>query len=306
MNTDFNPNQQSKTLLIVVSFAIIYIVWGSTYLFASYALEQVAAFRLCAIRYTAAGLITFGLMAILFRPAAASLVEVKNAALAGLIFLGLGTGGAIWALNFLDTGLTALIISGEPLIIVLMMWLVNRKRPASQSFIGIALGMIGMYLLVTQQELVSNQEQWQGVLVIFLSMLAWGAGSIFVSKAKLPDSQWLNSAIQMTAGGLATYLISLMLGEPGVAFSSLNQKTIYSIGILIVFGSILAFTAFNFLLRNVSTEKVSTNTYVNPIIAMFLGYQFNDEQITTMSILAALIMLSGVFIINTNKDKIMA
>lgn len=240
-------------------------------------------------------------MHLFFDSTAPSREELKNAMIAGFVFLGLGTGGAIWALNYLDSGLTALIISGEPLIIILMMWLVNRKRPASQAFLGIALSMLGMYLLVTQKELVSSPQQWLGVTVIFLSMLAWGAGSIFVSKTTLPKSQWYNSAIQMTTGGIATFLISLLLGEQAPNYSELSFKTIYSLAFLIIFGSILAFTAFNYLLRNVSTEKVATNTYVNPIIAMFLGYQFNAEPITMLSIVAALIMLSGVFIINTNK-----
>ena len=295
--------RKGKKALIIVSFIIIYVVWGSTYLFSSYALHQIPAFKLCSIRYLLAGLATFCLMFLFFRPSIPCRIELLNAAIAGFVFLGLGTGGAIWALNYLDSGMTALIISAEPLIIVLMMWVANKKRPASQAFFGIALSMLGMFLLVSQKELVGSPEQWTGVLVIFLSMLAWGGGSIFVSKAKLPDSQWLNSAIQMTVGGLATLIISLSIGEEGFIWSSLTFKTLSSLAFLIVFGSILAFTAFNFLLRNVSTEKVATNTYVNPIIAMYLGYQFNDEVVSFLSIIAALIMLSGVFIINTNKKS---
>ncbi len=292
-----------KKALIIVSFIIIYVVWGSTYLFSTYALDQIPAFKLCSVRYLVSGLVTFCLMFLFFRPSIPSHTELMNAAIAGFVFLGLGTGGAIWALNYLDSGMTALIISAEPLIIVLMMWVANKKRPASQAFLGIIMSMLGMFLLVSQKELVGSPEQWTGVLVIFLSMLAWGGGSIFVSKAKLPDSQWLNSAIQMTVGGLATLLISLTIGEEGFLWSSLTFKTLSSLAFLIVFGSILAFTAFNFLLRNVSTEKVATNTYVNPIIAMYLGYQFNDEVVSFLSIIAALIMLSGVFIINTNKKS---
>lgn len=295
--------EKSIRPLIIISFAIIYIVWGSTYLFSSYALDQIPAFKLCSIRYLVSGLITFCIMLFFFRPEIPSRAELINASIAGFVFLGLGTGGAIWALNYLDSGMTALIISAEPLIIVLMMWVANQRKPANQAFIGIALSMLGMYLLVSQKELVSSPEQWRGVLVIFLSMLAWGGGSIFVSKAKLPDSQWLNSAIQMTVGGLATLVISLILREESFSWSVLTTKTLGSLAFLIVFGSILAFTAFNFLLRNVSTEKVATNTYVNPIIALYLGYQFNDEVISLVSMLAALIMLAGVFIINSNKKS---
>ncbi len=288
--------------LIILCFAIIYIVWGSTYLAAAFSIEQIPAFKLCGLRYTIASLLTIPIIALIGNFEWPPRAQIRNAAIAGFVFMGLGTGGAIWALNYLDTGLTALIISAEPLIIVLMLWLVNQKRPPGQAFLGILLGMIGMYLLVSQKTIVSSSEQWLGVLVIFLSMLAWGSGSIFVSKVKLPESEWTNSAIQMFVGGIATIIISFLIGEEQVEWSQLSSRTLLSISYLVIFGSIAAFTAFNFLLRNVSTEKVVTNTYVNPIIAMILGYLYNDELITKLSMLAAAIMLVGVFFINTSKE----
>lgn len=287
--------------LIIVCFAIIYIVWGSTYLFADFALDQVPAFKLCGYRYLISGALLAMIVYGFYSPVRPTRKQLINACIAGIVFLGLGTGGAIWALNFLDTGLTALIISAEPLIILLMMWVVNRKRPPSQAFWGIAFAIVGAFLLVSQKALVSSPEQWKGVMVIFASMLAWGMGSIFVSKAELPESQGLNSAIQMVVGGSATMLISLGLGERGASIIDFTSLTWISIWFLVIFGSVMAFTAFNYLLRTVSTEKVVTNTYVNPVIAMFLGWSFNDEPLTKMSILAACFMLSGVFIINSSK-----
>ncbi len=296
-------SSEPSRLLIILSFATIYIVWGSTYLFAAFAIEQIPAFRLCSYRYLIASSIIAIPLFLFTKLELPAKKEIINAAIAGFVFMGLGTGGAIWALNYLDTGLTALIIAGEPLIILLMMWVVNAKRPASKSFIGVILGLFGMYLLVSQKTLISSYEQIIGVVVIFASMIAWGSGSIFVSKAKLPDSQWINSAIQMFVGGFSTLIISFLLGESGVAVSEYSQTTLFSLLYLIIFGSVAAFTAFNYLLRHVSTEKVVTNTYVNPIIAMILGYLFNDELITPISILAACIMLSGVFIVNTTKAQ---
>ncbi len=293
--------KKSDRSLIILSFLIIYIVWGSTYLASYFALQQVPAFRLCGIRYISASLIALFITHLLFYPKIPKIKKIYNAFIAGFVFMGLGTGGAIWALNYIDTGLTALIISAEPLVIVLMMWAVNAKRPSVQAFLGIAIGIAGMTLLVSQKSIVSTPDQWFGILVIGLSMIAWGGGSIFVSKAELPENSWTSSTIQMFSGGVTTLLISLILGETGTGIESWTTKTWFSIAYLVVFGSVIAFTAFNFLLRNVSTEKVATNTYVNPIIAMFLGYQFNDELITFLSIIAAVIMLVGVFVINSNK-----
>jgi len=299
-----NLEKSRNTLLIVLSFAAIYIIWGSTYLISAFAIEEVPAFRVCGYRYTISGLLIlmgFSIVGIKNKP---KKVEIINACKAGIIFLGLGTGGAIWALNFLDTGLTALIIAGEPLLIVFLIWIIKKRRPMKQTFIGIFLGMLGMYLLVSQNSLVSGEEQWIGVLVIFLSMIAWGLGSIFVTDAPLPSSPLLNSGIQMLVGGIITFLISICIGEKAMPIGTLSDKTLWSLLYLVVFGSIVAFTAFNYLLKNVATEKVVTNTYINPIIAMMLGYYFRNEIITYQSIVAAVVMISGVFIINSNRLKI--
>ncbi len=272
-------------------------------MFSSFAIEEVPAFRVCGYRYTVSGIIILLVFSILGVKDKPKKNEIINACKAGIIFLGLGTGGAIWALNFLDTGLTALIIAGEPLLIVFLIWIIKKRRPMKQTFLGIFLGILGMYLLVSQNSLVSGEDQWIGVLVIFLSMLAWGLGSIFVNDAPLPSSPFLNSGIQMIVGGIATFAISYLIGEQAMPITSLSAKTMWSILYLIIFGSIIAFTAFNYLLKNVATEKVVTNTYINPIIAMILGYYFRDEIITYQSMVAAAVMILGVFIINTNRLK---
>ena len=267
----------------------------------AFALDQIPAFALCGIRYLTAGGLSLLISIFFFTPTRPTREEVQNAIIAGLLFMGLGATGAIWALNYLDTGLTALIISGEPLVILLMLWLIDRTRPSSRAFLGVLLGIIGMYLLVSQKDLVSEPEQWKGVIIILLSMLAWGYGSIFVSRSRLPKSQLLNSGIQMLVGGIFSWVVSLFVAEKLLSIGEYTYLTIGSVFFLIVFGSVIAFTAFNYLLKNVSTEKVVTNTYVNPIVAMFLGYYFRDELITNLSLVAALLMLTGVFFVNTSK-----
>ncbi len=237
------------------------------------------------------------------KPNKPKLLEIRNAALAGFVFLGLGTGGAIWSLNYLDTGFTALIISGEPLLIVFLMWLINKQAPTMQTIFGIIMGIVGIYLLVSQKSLVATDDQWLGIFMVLLSMIAWGLGSIFVSKAKMPDNQFFSTTIQMFVGGLTTLIISIIIGEEMLALSEWNDLTMISLAFLIVFGSVVAFTSFNYLLKTVSTEKVVTNTYINPIIAMLLGYLYNNEIITGQSVFAAVVMLAGVFIINSNKTK---
>ncbi len=291
----------NKSTLILICFGITYFVWGATYLFSAIALEQIPAFTLCGWRYLAAGGITLLVSALMAKPKMPSFIELRNATIAGCLFMGLGATGAIWALYYLDTGLTALIIAGEPLVILLMLWLVDKERPPTRAFLGVILGIVGMYLLVSQDNLVSSANQWKGVVIILLSMLAWGSGSIFVSRSPLPKSQLLNSGLQMLVGGLFSIIVSLLIGEEVLAYSDYTNTTIVAVIFLIVFGSVIAFTAFNYLLQNVSTEKVVTNTYVNPIVAMLLGYYFLEELVTGLSIIAAVLMLTGVFFVNTSK-----
>ena len=293
---------KNKTFLIVLAFATTYIVWGSTYLATAFAIKQIDAFRICAIRFIPAGILALIIAFIGSSPTLPSRKQIINSTIAGTVFLGLGTGGAVWSLHYLDSGFAALIISAEPLIVVLLMWIMRNRRPQFQTLMGVFLGILGIYLLVNQDHLVSSPSEWMGVLAILLSMLAWGVGSIFVSDAELPKNSMVNMAIQLFVGGLCSLAISFLMGESPVPYATLELKTILSVLFLMLLGSLAAFTAFNYLLRNVSTEKVVTNTYVNPIIAMILGYLFNNEIISTQSVVAAGVMLFGVFLINSKKS----
>ena len=163
--------------------------------------------------------------------------------------------------------------------------------------------MFGIYLLVSQKTLVANPNQWKGVLAIFASMLSWGYGSLFLGTADMPKSKMVSSSIQMIVGGSLLVIASFFLEKPmEVNWLDLQNITYLAMIYLIIFGSIIAFSAFNFLLSEVSPDKVSTSTYVNPIVAMFLGWSFRDEIITSQSMLAAAIMLTGVFFINAKPE----
>ena len=256
------------------------------------------------VRFTFAATLLFGLAWALGKYQSVTSKQLRNAAFAGFLFLGCGTGGVAWALQFIDSGFTALVISGQPLLVVLMMWAIDNKRPATQSFGGIFLGMIGMYLLVSQKELVARPEQWKGIITIFCCMLAWGFGSIFVTKADLPKPQMANNAFQMLAGGFSLFIFSLFLENPlTFDYSAIPLKSWLALSYLIVFGAVVAFSAFNYLLTRVSPEKVATSTYVNPIIALTLGWWFRDELVTSQSILAVIVMFTGVFFINSTPEQ---
>lgn len=299
-----NTSTNNSLLFIILSFAAVYIIWGSTYLFIAITVDHVPPFLLSTIRFTLASILLFGLTAVLRKYESVTRKQIKNAVFAGILFLGIGTGGVAWALQFVDSGFTALVISGQPLLVVLMMWAIDKKRPAAQSFIGIFLGMFGMFLLVSQKELIAGPEQWKGIIAIFCCMCAWGFGSIFVTKADLPKPQMANNAFQMMSGGVALFFFSLFLEAPlTFNFEEVPFSTWLALSYLIVFGAVIAFSAFNYLLTKVSPEKVATSTYINPIIALTLGWWFLDELVTAQSIVAVCVMFSGVFFINSTPEQ---
>jgi drug/metabolite transporter (DMT)-like permease len=293
--------KSQNTTLIVLAFFAMYVIWGSTYLLNKIAVSQLPPFMLAGIRFTIAGVLIFVIAKIMKINLSVTKRQFRNCSFVGFLFLTFGNGVVVWALKYVDSGFAALEISAQPLVILFMMLLLQGKKIESMSVIGVVLGVIGIYLLVSQKELISDEMTLVGVFMIFLCMISWAYGSLFVAKADLPKNYFINTGYQMLTGGVMLVLVSFVLGEKWVAPSLWSEAVLLSMILLVVFGSIVAFTSFNYLLKVVSPEKVATSTYVNPIIAMMLGWYFLDEQITTQSIVAAVLLLTGVYFINTTK-----
>ena len=288
-----------SSFLIGISFFVIYVVWGSTYLMLAYVIEEIPPFLAAFLRFFLAAVILL-IISLIFRQFQnLDFHKLKNSFIAGVLMLGIGAGVTSWVLQFLDSGFTALLISAQPLLIVFLMWLVDKKPPSSQVFIGVFMGIIGMYLLVSQDAIIAQPDQWIAIGALMVCLVAWGIGSIFISKADMPKSFLVNTLIQFTAGSVVTGLTSLFIEDLSrVDLLGLKTFTYYAMLYLTVFGSVIAFLSFTYLLKNVTPDKVSTATYVNPIIALFLGWWFRDELVTVQSIFAAGIMLTGVVLIN--------
>lgn len=287
--------------LIIVAFFSIYVIWGSTYLLNKIAVTELPPLMLAAIRFLAAGIIIFIIAKILGYSLAITKTQLKNCFIIGFLFLTFGNGGVVWALKYVDSGFAALEISAQPLVVLLMMRIFEGKKIQPMSMVGVLLGVIGIYLLVSQKELINQEGSAIGMLMIFACMLSWAYGSLFVAKANFPSNFFINTGYQMLAGGTMLLIASFIFGETWTYPNQWSQPVLISMILLIIFGSIVAFTSFNYLLRNVSPEKVATSTYVNPIIAMILGSYVLNEQITTQSIIAAIVLLTGVYFINTKK-----
>ena len=293
---------QHPLYLTILAFIAIYLVWGSTYLFVAFAVEEIPPFFMAGIRFLLAALIIFILSPFFIDWSAVKKKQVLNAFQAGIWFLVLGNGAMSWALQYIDTGFASLMISTQPLVLLLMMWVFDGTKIKTKSVLGIVLGLLGMYLLIDQEGILSGQQDWIAVGVMVSCLITWGYGSLFVSKAALPKNHFLNAAIQMSTGAVFLLLAGFIFESSDFQILEVSYFAWMCTLYLVIFGSILAFTAFNFLLTYVSPEKVATSTYVNPIVAVFLGWYFREELVTSQSILAASILLLGVYFINSSKS----
>ena len=294
-------DKNQSPILIILAFFSIYVIWGSTYLLNKIAVNELPPFMLASVRFIIAGMLIFIIAKLMGTSIAISWRQLRNTIIAGFLFLTFGNGVVVWALKYVDSGFAALEISAQPLIILLLMRILQGKKIQMMSLIGVILGFIGIYLLVSQKQIISQENSILGILMIFACMLSWGYGSLFVGKADLPINYFVNTGYQMLTGGIMLVIASLLFGETWTSPLNWSSPVQYSMVLLIVFGSIVAFTSFNYLLRVVSPEKVATSTYVNPIIALGLGWYFLNEQVTLQSIIAAVVLLTGVYFINTTR-----
>ncbi|MFK7833773.1 MAG: EamA family transporter [Winogradskyella sp.] len=293
----------SSKSLIIIAFIAIYLIWGSTYLLNKISVTELPPLFLAAIRFFVASLLIFGIAKALKFNLKITKKQLLNSTFVGFLFLVYGNGVFVWALKYIDSGFGALLASTQPLFVLLLMRLIDKKKMRPKSLVGVGLGIIGMYLLVSQKELVTNEETLLGIFMIFTCVLSWSYGSVFVSKADVPKNYFVSTGYQMLIASIMLAAASLSLGETWSSPLTWSPKVQLTMLALITFGSIVAFTAFNYLLKQVSTEKVSTSAYVNPIVAMLLGWYVLDETLSTQSIVAAAVLLTGVYFITTRKKR---
>lgn len=288
--------------LIPLCIFIVYIVWGTTYLGNAWGVKVIPPFMFSGIRFLIAGSVLL-LISSFFSPIKITWNQFKNLAFAGLLLFGIGNGLVTWALQYVDSGITALVISLEPLVVAFMLWGYKNQKPQINTWIGIGLGIFGMTLLVGQPKFVSSWEWMVGFSFIFIAMLAWGYISIWIASADLPKSVFQSASVQMILGGLMLLATSIGMQEiQNFDWSTLTARAVGSWIYLMIFGSILAFSAFNYLLLKVSPTRVVASSYVHPVIAIFLGWWLNKEGVSSQSILAAGILLTGVIFINRDKS----
>ncbi|MGB3799612.1 MAG: EamA family transporter [Lewinella sp.] len=287
-------------LFILLAFFVTYFVWGATYLANYWAIDSIPVFGMGAARFLTAGSILYAFTLLRGDRTLPKPRHALNSAIIGVLLLSVGTGAVVWAQQYIPTSTTSLIIAFEPLVVMLMMWGFLASRPPVKAFFGAFVSICGMTLLITQPIAVGGGESIYGLLGIATGMLCWGAGMLLRQRLDLGENRMRATAMQMLGAGLVLLLFSFAIDEwAGWSWQEVTERSAYAWLFLVVFGSIIAFSAFNYLLGQVSADKVSTNTYVNPVVAVLLGGLLNGEAITVQSMVAGAVLLGGVYFINS-------
>lgn len=292
-------NKLAPRWLVIAAFAAIYIIWGSTYLGISFAVQTIPPHIMVGVRFIIGGTIMFAILRWRGVPMP-KMLHWRSALIVGILLLGLGNGSVSWAETMVPTGLASLMIAVVPLWMVLMDWArPGGTKPKGGVFLGIALGLVGMVLLIGPAALgLDRPLNYTGVAIMVLASVSWSLGSIYSRHAAIPDNPLMLTAMEMLTGGVFLMAMAFVLGEyNGFEVSQVSTLSIAALIYLILFGSFIGFTAYVFLLQVSTPAKVSTYAYVNPIVAIFLGWSLNGEEITLITLAASGIVLAGVAII---------
>jgi drug/metabolite transporter (DMT)-like permease len=285
--------------MVWIALAIVYVVWGSTYFAIALVVQTMPPLLTAGVRFLSAGVILATFIALRDRSQLrVTRRQLAGASLVGLLLLAGANGLVNLGERTVPSGLAALIVASIPLWVVVLR-LVAGERVGRDIVGGVSVGLVGVAVLVVPGG-ISGQTDLAGLLMLVCAALFWATGSFISPRLDLPRSVWASTAYQMIAAGLVLLVIGSMLGETrAVDLSRFSAASLLGLAYLIVFGSLVAFSAYTWLLQNAPVSLVSTYAYVNPVIAVFLGTLFLAEPITpTMIAGAALILAAVAFILS--------
>jgi drug/metabolite transporter (DMT)-like permease len=291
------PSSPPARLAVVSAFAAVYVIWGSTYLGILYAIRTIPVFLMAGSRFIIAGLVLV-LVAALRGAPRPRLPEVRSSVIAGILLLMTGNGGVVWAETRVATGPAALVVASVPFWVVFFEWLGGR-RPSGGTAAGLALGLAGIGVLLGPRALAGGGGvDLIGGGVLLLASASWAAGSIYTHHAVLPASPQLATGIEMVGGGAALLALSGATGEfRHLELARISAQSWWGWVYLIIFGSLVAFSAYIWLVRNVSLTLSSTYAFVNPVVAVLLGWAIAGEALTVRTAVAAGLIVTAVVLI---------
>jgi drug/metabolite transporter (DMT)-like permease len=284
---------RAKTIL---AFASIFIIWGSTYLAIRYAVAEIPPFLTAGIRHLTAGSLLFAWAWLKGRRASA--VEWRHSAVVGALFFLIGHGSLHWAEQSVPSGLSALLVATEPIWIAMLLALTGQSPLRLRTVAGLLVGLLGVWLLVGVDGVTNDRAVLVGSLAVLVGAASWGAGVVYSQRAPLPADPILRTATTLLCG-------AVMLLTTSAAFGELRYQprpsslALLSLGYLIVFGSIVSFTAYYWLLDRYPATMVATHTYINPAVAVLLGSLIGDEAVSAELFVGLAVVSSAIALVRT-------
>jgi drug/metabolite transporter (DMT)-like permease len=289
---------------LLAAFAAVYIIWGSTYLAIRFAVETLPPLLMAGVRFLIAGSILL-FWARLREEATPRKIDWRTGFIGGALLLAGGNGAVVWAEQLVPSGIAALLVAVVPVWVVVLEWLrPGGRRPRLPVFVGLALGLLGLALLVGPEALHGGGSiNLIGAAVLMVGALCWALGSLYTRSAPKPASGSIGSGTQMFAGGVCLVIVALLTGElRQLDLAHASARSLLGFAYLVTFGSLIGFTAYIYLLGHTTAAKAATYAYVNPVVAVLLGWAFASEPITARTLVAAAVILAGVAIITITRD----
>lgn len=309
---NMRAERDAPAWLVWAALGVVYVVWGSTYLAIRVAVETLPPMLAASVRFLVAGLVAYGVLWIR-RGWAGVRVSRRELAAAGVVGAALlfgGNGLVMLAEQHIASGLASLIIAAVPLWVVVLRF-ASGDRPPAATLLGVVAGFVGVTLLLLPAASAGGTK-WAGALMLVLASLSWATGSFFSKSLPLPGDVFLSTAVQMILGGLLLGVVGFVRGEAhAVNFDSFSTASLVSLAYLVVMGSWLAFTAYVWVLQHAPISKVATYAYVNPVIAVLLGWLVLSEPLTPVVLAGALVVVGSVAftvtqesLVNRRQDKL--
>src|SRR6202521_4333141 len=303
------PGESDKTaasnrLLIVFCFFAIYTIWGSTYLAIRYAVETIPPLYAAGIRHLISG--TILLLWCFAKKVWPTASQIHSGVVIGILFFLLGHGPLHWAETRVPSGLASLLVATEPIFVFFLAALAAKRWQFSwKVFAGVFMGLAGVGLLVGRTTLTSSSAMLVASLAILLGAFSWSAGIVYTRKSDLAGHPLLLTALSSFSGGILLLASATIFGEwRGFSFSSVTARSWEALAYLVVFGSLVAFSAYNWLLEHYSPTLVATHTYVNPVVAVLLGWLYGGEAITLKVGIAAALVVGAVVLVDRGTNKL--
>jgi drug/metabolite transporter (DMT)-like permease len=283
---------------VIFAFLSIWIVWGSTYLAIRYAVATIPPLYTAGMRHLTAGLILLAWCA--WKKLRPTWPQIRASIVIGALFFLIGHGSLHWAEQVVPSGLASLLIATEPIFVFAISCAVEKKWRMNVTLLaGILLGVAGVALLVGRSVLSSNPKMFLGTVAILVGSLSWSAGMVYSRRSHLSGHPMLLSALSLLAGAVMLLTVGTLAGEArGFSLSSVSHRSCAALAYLIIFGSVITFSAYNWLLEHYSPTLIATHTYVNPIIAVLLGWLIVHEPITLNLGIAAAMVVGAVVLVD--------